>query len=115
MSATDALSRIYATWRRLASWRNQWLTWWFQLAKVRLTSIPQRGYARRVTRRSPARMCSASGLWPNSARRRPLTHAAADGHMNAASGRDIQTRPEAPREADRDGAMSAAGAIPPAA
>ena len=41
-----------------------------------------------------------------------LTHAAADGHMNAASGRDIQTGPEAPREADRDGAMSAAGVIP---
>ena len=39
-------------------------------------------------------------------------HAAADGRMNAASGRDIQTRPDAPREADRDGAMSAAGVIP---
>ncbi len=40
------------------------------------------------------------------------THAAADGHMNAASGRDVQTRPEAPRAADRERAMSAAGVIP---
>jgi hypothetical protein len=60
----------------------------------------------------PKAMCSASGLWPN---RRDADHspmAAADGHMNAASGRDIQTRPEAPREADRERERSAAGLIP---
>lgn len=53
----------YAAARSLSSCRSQQASC-FQLAKVWLTSIPQRGYARRATRRSPARMCSASGLWP---------------------------------------------------